>query len=285
MTLPIALAPNEGKCCDAVLRRIEARRAAIRRNVRSPEKLHEPGPIELVCEIGDQRFALEHTVIEPFTGFLQMHAQADWRFDPIVQAVSSSVPPGEVWQLMMRHGALDSLRGDELLQAQQAIAGWILETTPMLAIAPYASYPRPLAWTWLPSVPLEVRVDRWSSAIERSSFQICHLMEHATLEPSRKDRIRRTCAKKFTKLQDWSRRGARTILILEDNDIVSTNELLVFDALEAVRHEFEFWPDEIYMVGTFLDEYWPIWLLWMASTATIPWTISEKAGLFATRKS
>jgi hypothetical protein len=110
-------------------------------------------------------------------------------------------------------------------------------------------------------------------------------MEHATLEPSRKDRIRRTCAKKFTKLQDWSRRGARTILILEDNDIVSTNELLVFDALEAVRHEFEFWPDEIYMVGTFLDEYWPIWLLWMASTATIPWTISEKAGLFATRKS
>jgi hypothetical protein len=42
----------------------------------------------------------------------------------------------------------------------------------------------------------------------------------------------------------------------------STNEALVFDTLAAVRHEFEFWPDQIYMVGTFLDDYWPIWLLW-----------------------
>ncbi|MGH7935785.1 MAG: hypothetical protein ACREF8_02110 [Chthoniobacterales bacterium] len=87
-------------------------------------------------------------------------------------------------------------------------------------------------------------------------------MEDATLEPSRKDRIRRTCAKKFPKLQDWSRRGARTILILEDNDISSTNEALVWEALKSLRGEFEFWPNEIYVVCTFLDEFWPIWLLW-----------------------
>lgn len=262
MPLPIALAPNEGKCCDAVLRRIEARLAAIRRNVRSPEKLHEPGPVELVCNIGGQLFALEHTGIEPFTGFMQMHAEADWRFDPIVQAVRGKVPPGEVWQLMMRFGALDNLRGDELRRAQQAIARWIIETVPTLAIGPYASYPRPLAWTRLPGVPLEVRVDRWRGTIERSDFFIRHLMDQSRLEPARKERMRRACGKKFPKLQHWSRRGARTILILEDNDMFSTNQALVWDALESLRGEFEFWPDEIYTVCTFLDRYWPIWLLW-----------------------
>lgn len=258
----MAVLDNEGKCCDAVLRRIEAELGVGRQNVRKPEALGDPAPIDLACEIGGQLFAFEHTRIEPFVGFIQMNQEASWRVAPIQHAISDRVPAGEIWQLMLPLGALDNLRGDQLRRAQGAIVEWILSTAAILPLTSYSSYPRPLIWTRLPNVPFEVRLDRWRSLIGRSYLQICHLAEAAKSEPSRTARLLRLREKKLPNLRDWGLRGARTVLILEDNDMFSTNEALVFDTLKAVRHEFEFWPDQIYMVGTFLDEYWPIWLLW-----------------------
>ena len=43
---------NEGKACDAILRRLEAREVRARRNVRFPERDQHLAPVELVCEIG-----------------------------------------------------------------------------------------------------------------------------------------------------------------------------------------------------------------------------------------
>ena len=54
---------NEGKACDAILRRLEAREGKTRRDVRFPEREGYSAPIELVCEIGDELYALEHTGI------------------------------------------------------------------------------------------------------------------------------------------------------------------------------------------------------------------------------
>jgi hypothetical protein len=52
---------NEGKVCDAVIRILEARGGKVRQNVRLPERERHAAPIELVCDIGDQLFAFEHT--------------------------------------------------------------------------------------------------------------------------------------------------------------------------------------------------------------------------------
>lgn len=176
----------------------------------------------LACEIGGQLFALEHTRIEPFDGSIQMNQEANWRAAPIERAVS--VPAGEIWQLMFRLGALDNLRGEQLRKAQDAIVEWILGTAATLPLTPYSSYPRPLIWTRLPNVPFEVRLDRWRSLIGRPYLQICHLAEAVKSEPARTARLLRLREKKLPNLRDWSLRGARTILVLEDTDMFSTNE-------------------------------------------------------------
>jgi len=63
---------NEGKACDGVLRRLEKREGATRANGRWPEREHHAAPVEFVCSIGARTFAVEHTGIEPFEGFMRL---------------------------------------------------------------------------------------------------------------------------------------------------------------------------------------------------------------------
>jgi len=66
---------HEGKACDAVLRRIEAREMAVRRDVIFPEREHHAGPVELICNIGAQKYAVQHTIIEPINKFFRVGIQ------------------------------------------------------------------------------------------------------------------------------------------------------------------------------------------------------------------
>ena len=61
------LVPNrEGKCCDAVVRHIERARGCARTHVRDPEKTGGDGCVDLLVTVGDQAYALEHTIVQPF---------------------------------------------------------------------------------------------------------------------------------------------------------------------------------------------------------------------------
>lgn len=52
------------------------------------------------------------------------------------------------------------------------------------------------------------------------------------------------------KIEAWAKRSAPTILVLEDNDIVLTNQVVVKDALQCALHGRPFWPDLVYFVMT-----------------------------------
>src|SRR5260370_365727 len=82
---------NEGKACDAILQNIEAREGGMRRDLIFPEKTHHVGPVELVCTIGEQRFAFEHTRIEPFAGHIRLEAEARRHFQPITDMLSGEL--------------------------------------------------------------------------------------------------------------------------------------------------------------------------------------------------
>lgn len=74
---------NEGKACDAVIRRIEAREGHTRTELRFPEREHHSAPVELTCRIGHHLFAFEHTSIEPFERLTELEAKAGAHFKPI----------------------------------------------------------------------------------------------------------------------------------------------------------------------------------------------------------
>jgi hypothetical protein len=77
------------------------------------------------------------------------------------------------------------------------------------------------------------------------------------VETARAERLRLACEKKFPKLAAWKKQAnARTILVLEDNDIQLTNAALDTEAflpLAAARHDA---PDETYMIMTCTDTWY-----------------------------
>ena len=84
---------NEGKACDAVINRIEVREGQTRGELRFPEQEHHTAPVELVCQIGRQLFAFEHTSIEPFEQHKKLEVKASAHFQPIQKRLADSYPP------------------------------------------------------------------------------------------------------------------------------------------------------------------------------------------------
>ena len=75
----------------------------------------------------------------------------------------------------------------------------------------------------------------------------------------------RALGKKLPKLRRCKSEGARTVLVLESDDIALTEPNLVVDALAGLQGEFTGelpFPDEIYFVDTASSEGpWWVWLM------------------------
>jgi len=247
---------NEGKACDAILRRLEAREGARRTNVRSPERDRHPAPVELVCEIGDRLFAIEHTGIEPFFGHMQLEAEAGVHVKPIEAMVAGRLPPNEHFELHLPVKATRGLKGNALRRVHEIIASWIIETAPALPIARFGRYVTPTRWVTLPAVPFPVMLHRTTTEGFPARFTIRHTVE-ADHEAERVKRIREACQRKYPKLARWKREyAAHTVLVLEENDIQLTNQQVVADALLEVEQTMSNRPDEVYLVSTAVKTPW-----------------------------
>ena len=126
---------NEGKALDAVLRFIEARDNALRKDDgRSPDDLRDPDPlrrVDYVCTVGQLFYALEHTRIEPFPNQIKLADQNQNLFDPIIARFDHR-SDRELWYLIVPVDAsagltvnnigqvqgLDRLAGVQLFQSQ-----------------------------------------------------------------------------------------------------------------------------------------------------------------------
>src|SRR5262249_30894181 len=90
-------------------------------------------------------------------------------------------------------------------------------------------------------------------------FQLKHLTRGSD-EP-RTIRLQQTCDDKFPKLARWKRaESARTILVLEDNDIQLTNQSIVAEVFLPIALARADTPDETYMVSTCTTPWyaWPV---------------------------
>jgi hypothetical protein len=244
---------NEGKVCDAILRRIEAREGAARTKCSWPEQDHHVAPVEIVCDIGARRFALEHTGVEPFEGFIRLQKDATTHFRPLEDRIAPSIPQSEYVELHMPLKATEGLRGKELAKVQNALAEYALATAPTLPIAREGRYAEVIHRARPPGVPFEVTMHKWPRSWHAPWFAIVQTLS-GDKEAMRRARIERACKKKYPKLAAWQSKGARTIMVLEDNDTQVSNESLVADALlSAEKKSSVNLPDEVYLVTTYND--------------------------------
>jgi hypothetical protein len=108
------------RVCEAIVQRLEQRLKAPRMDMRWPEDERHPFPVEIAFTIAGQLFALEHTGIEPFEGHVQMDAEADRLFKPIVDALNNALGTAAVFELIIPANAFRGMKMPEVRRVQQA---------------------------------------------------------------------------------------------------------------------------------------------------------------------
>lgn len=258
---------HEHETCEGVIQYLEARSGTARTDVQFRDIGDRTAPnarVEMTFRIRGQLYAIEHTGIEPFDGFMAHQNRAADLFAPIDTAATAALgtllAPGVVIEL---HVPIDGLTGRKLPDVraiQAALVNWIAATAPSLPARRYADYRGTLTTAQPQGVPFSVSLLRFDSPVTLPGrFQLKHLTSGAP--HPRVDRIARACDKKFPKLMRWKRSdGARTILVLEDNDVQLTNQSIVADTYLPIARGRNDTPDETYLVSTCTSPWygWPL---------------------------
>ncbi|WP_338828342.1 hypothetical protein [Bradyrhizobium sp. 27S5] len=255
------LSRYEGQVCDAMVRRLEEREGHTGDSLRWPEKENHQHPVELVFKLGDQLYAVEHTLIEPFEGHIRMEAQTERLFEPITNALKDALGTDALFQLNLPINALNGRKAAELRAIQEVIIGWVKETAPTIPKRDFPDYKGNGVGPVKPEgVPFDMVLMRYEPPIiPGKHFEIRHTVDD--IGKRRADRMQVAIDKKFPKLAAWkANEGARTILVLEQNDIQLTNSSIVADTyLPLVKSRTDV-PDETYLVASCMGP--PAWWMW-----------------------
>jgi hypothetical protein len=258
---------NEGKAIDAVLRRIEARDQAVRLNDgRSPDDLNDPDPlrrVDYICTIGNVLYAFEHTGIEPFGNQIELEVHNRKLFQPIRERFDHR-GDRELWELHVPVEASAGLRGAQIDRVRDLLIQWIgANATHLPVTLLYDRYANPSLGETIAGVPFPFSLHRGSldSPLFRGESPLCGRFMvkpfvTGNLEQARTARLQKACEDKFPKLAAWKHDCARTVLVLEENDLSLTNHQRVADALAPAEAAMPDAADEIFLVSTHIVDTW-----------------------------
>ena len=252
---------HQEETCEGIIQHLEAREGKTRRDVCERDKgTHMASPdarVEMTFWLGDQLYALEHTGVEPFDGFMELQNTAHRLVEPfkakIISELSALFATGVMLEMELPVDAFIDCTKSRVETIHSALVQYVRTTARTL----------PIGKNYRPSQPRDVpfpvslrRFDGFSDFAE--PFQIIFSPVGSGL---RDQRIHRACVDKWPKLAQWKQsQGARTILVLEHNDVQTTNVIVVADAYLRVIASRSGAPDETYMVSTYTSPWyaWPI---------------------------
>lgn len=90
---------NEERLCEAVIRRVETAFGGAREDVTYPEKDHQGPPVEVRFRIGDTRFAIEHTLVEPFAEAIRSGQEFEELVRPLHDDLDGTLPKPGTYRL------------------------------------------------------------------------------------------------------------------------------------------------------------------------------------------
>jgi hypothetical protein len=253
---------SEGRSCDAVIRVLEQKFKKQRSNVIYPERDKAVPPVECRLSLGQNRFAIEHTLVEAFKGQIEAEARFSELVENVRQAISTTLPRPGTYYLKF---PLDSTLGHrDLNEARTHLLNWIRFNAQQL----FDEHPSQGTRNSLPSgytgvrkgrpqgFPYDVVLERnvhWTSAARHQGVLIPmrYVTEEFDLEAHRKVRLKLAIDRKRKKLNDC--RPDTTILVLEDRDIALSNFVVIREALRPILREDNESPDMIFLaecIGT-----------------------------------
>ncbi len=208
-------------------------------------------------------YAFEHTGIEPFADQIVLEVQNRKLFGPIVERFSNR-GDRELWELHVPVEASAGLTSRQVGRVRDALIKWVeLNADRFPVTLLYDRYANPHLGETAPDVPFPVSLHRGS--LDSHHFPrespLCgqFMMKYFVsrdLEKARTARLQKACEDKFPKLATWKQDGARTVLVLEENDLSLTNHQVVADALVPAEATMSDAADEIFLVSTSFAEKW-----------------------------
>jgi hypothetical protein len=233
---------------------------------RSPDDPKDPDPdplrrVDYVCTIGQLLYAFEHTRIEPFPNQIRLADHNQKLLDPIIKRFDhrTGQTKREVWDFYVPVEASTTVNDVGL--AQRALIKWIDANWARIPVAPrYGRHANAPLGESVSEIPFPFSLHRTISPVNDSS--LCgrfffSAIAPDNLEQQRAARLRTACKRKSPKLAKWNGdSGARTVLVLEEDDLFLTNHSRVADALvpaEATTPDAAY---EVFMVSTGNDQTW-----------------------------
>jgi hypothetical protein len=245
----VKTATNEGRCCDAVLRILEAEHGEQRREVIRDTPTRRG--IDVTCYIGNQHYAIEHTLIEPFPENQRDDILFGRVFDPAFEAgIADLLKSDLAYTITVSVYAFNDFTGQRLAGVRADLLAWARGAVPRLPEPPRGRG------------PTEVRISAEQPEAPVRVTLACH---HSTalggrllpgrfapqdLENLRHARLLKALEDKGPKLDAACAGNTRTVLIVENHDFAITNEGLVSEAFDQLCAQVEHPPTDIYLVDT-----------------------------------
>ncbi len=261
---PARMANNEKALCEALIRLLEAELDVQRSDVTYPEDDHSGPPVEMRLHLGVRRFAIEHTLIEPFPLAIQTGRWFQELTAEIEAALNGSMPRPGTYQLVFPIHPTEGKPRHTHAALRERITQWVREVGAEL----HGECPerldrdhrphgyRGVRTTEIDGIPLSLSLRvHWS---EKGCHDGAFFLARAVgedVEDQRRTRIRTALDKKLPKLTACRAEGDVTVLILEYGDIALTNQVLVAQALEAELVGRDC-PDHIFIADTMGDDSW-----------------------------
>jgi hypothetical protein len=190
-----------------------------------------------------------------------LQADTPVHFKPVEERLAGVFAPDSL-HLIVPAKATEQLKRREIETMQRALGDWIIEITPTLPRARYGTYRPQARSVRVPGVPFDVSLYRFESPVPAvGGYLFVRPSFEGDIEHERLARICRAYEKKFAQLAPWRRDGARTVLILEENDISFTNAYVVAGALGIIEQGAAERPDEIYLLSTIVKKLWQLWTI------------------------
>lgn len=255
---------NEAALCEAVVRLFEARLGVPRSDVSYPEDDHSGPPVEMRLRLGGRRFAIEHTLIEPFPHAIQTGMRFQKLAGEIEATLNGSMPGPGTYQLVFPINPTEnnaphthaSLRTRIIQWARRAGAELRDECPERLGRNHQPFGYRGVRTTELDGIPLSLSLTiHWSQNGRHDGALFLARSIGGDVEDQRRTRMRTALDKKLPKLSMCRAGGDVSVLILEYQDIGLTNQVLVAQALEAELVGRDC-PDHILIADTTGEDIW-----------------------------
>lgn len=205
--------------------------------------------VELVCSIGNDEIAFEHTQVESYEGQIQDGHHISGFTDRVNEALSAPLPEG-TYTLQLATDAVAGLKGKAAAGAVAELALWVDENAPDLAEA----YDDLEPGSRRLGIESPVEGGLWfRPGGESRELQFTRLTPDG-LEDQRRQRIKKSYGDKLPKLATEREKGRTRCLVLEDRDISLANAILTRSAAIDAFEEFQdLEPEWILLVETGIE--------------------------------